>query len=380
MKICINTLSAKAGGGVTYLSEMIRNLAVIDDRNDYLVVGLEQKRDVFTVQSERFSFFCFPFADRSTPARMIWEQTRMASWLSGNKVDLLFSPGNFGLLRPGCLQVICLQLPYETQVYANSAYTKFRWIVRNTLTKSSAKSAQRIITVSEDLRQVAHRKFGFPLESMVPIHHGASLSFRRIPPEESSPRLKERFSLEGPFVLCVSDFYVHKNYPNMVRAFSRVREKHPGLGLVIAGRPIDAKVHREVLDLVGELGLGDSVRLLGLVPWEDLNHLYSACLAYVFPSKYETFGLTQLEAMSSGAPVITSSSSVMPEICGDAAVYFDPDDFEEMAGAIDSVVSDDALRAELVHKGRARLDHCSWEKCARQHLEVFESVGRERAK
>ena len=374
MRICFNTLSMKVGGGVTYMTELIHGLARVDRKNEYLLLGLEDKRSLFLPDDKRFSFFAFPFTARSTPARMIWEQARLPGWLRKMGIDVLFSPGNYGLLFPGCRQVLCIQNSYDALALADSARTRLRWAVLSRLTRSTAKTSQRIVTVSEEMVRMTHRVFGISPENIISIHHGVSAAFHPIPVDEAGPRVSERFKASGEFLLCVSDFYINKNYLNMVRAFSLVREKNPGMSLVIAGRGYDVAVYKAVLALIDELKLTDAVRLIGTVPRDVLNDLYSASRAFVFPSKVESFGLPQIEAMACGAPVVTSNMSAMPEICGDAAAYFNPDDPADMAKAVLSVVENESVRQNLIRKGFERITHFSWDRCAQQYLEVFESV------
>jgi glycosyltransferase involved in cell wall biosynthesis len=127
----------------------------------------------------------------------------------------------------------------------------------------------------------------------------------------------------------------------------------------------------DVLDQVNRLGLQDRVRFLGYVPLDDLIGLYSAASVFVYPSLYEGFGLPILEAMSCGCPVITSNTSAMPEVAGDAALLIDPCSVEAIVGAISRVLDDPAVAAELREKGLARARLFSWERCAQETLEVY---------
>jgi glycosyltransferase involved in cell wall biosynthesis len=123
--------------------------------------------------------------------------------------------------------------------------------------------------------------------------------------------------------------------------------------------------------LVERLGLGELVVFPGYVPPSDLVALYSAADLFVYPSRYEGFGFPPLEAMGCGAPVITSDSSSLPEVTGDAALHVDPNDNDALTAAMLRVLSDDSLREELRHKGQQRARHFSWDRCARQTLTVY---------
>jgi glycosyltransferase involved in cell wall biosynthesis len=142
--------------------------------------------------------------------------------------------------------------------------------------------------------------------------------------------------------------------------------------LLIAGRK--GWLYQPTLDHVKQTGMSDAVDFLDFVPDDDLAALFSACEAFVFPSLYEGFGLPPLEAMASGAPVICSNTSSLPEVVGDAALLINPRDVGEIANAIERVITDSALRDELRTKGLAQAKKFSWERAARETLAVYERV------
>jgi glycosyltransferase involved in cell wall biosynthesis len=155
----------------------------------------------------------------------------------------------------------------------------------------------------------------------------------------------------------------------LLKAFDRVRKEFPDIQLVITGRRDPH--YPEVLNTVHELKLDAAVRFVGLVEFGDLQKLYSAATAYVFPSLYEGFGLPPLEAMAAGTPVVVSNSSAIPEVCGDAAEYFDPEDVEEMAEKMRIIISNDNRRKELIKKGFEKIKEFSWEKAATETLKIL---------
>ncbi len=178
--------------------------------------------------------------------------------------------------------------------------------------------------------------------------------------------------LEGKqFIMYVGRPTPHKNLERLVEAFGLLRARHPGLKLVLAGKQ-DAN-YRRLEALVQKRGV-QGVVFSGLVSEGQLRWLYEHCMAYVFPSLSEGFGLPGLEAMAHGAPVVSSSATCLPEIYGDAARYFDPLDVRAMADAINEVLTDKALRAELAKKGRAQAAKYSWRRLAEQTQEVYASV------
>ena len=173
------------------------------------------------------------------------------------------------------------------------------------------------------------------------------------------------------FLLYVGRPMPHKNLERLIDAFASLRVSHPNLILVLAGRK-DANYQR-IEDEAYVRGV-KNLYFPGYVTEGQLKWLYERCEAYVFPSLSEGFGLPGLEAMRHGAPVVSSDATCLPEVYGDAAHYFDPADTASMADALNEVLTDKKLRSDLIKKGRAQVRKYSWERMARQTLEVYKQA------
>ncbi|HIC88006.1 MAG TPA: glycosyltransferase family 1 protein, partial [Anaerolineae bacterium] len=158
----------------------------------------------------------------------------------------------------------------------------------------------------------------------------------------------------------------------LVEAFGYIAG-HRGrdLQLVLAGGK--GWLYEPLLRRVQELGLADRVIFTGYVPDEDVAPLLSGAVCFAFPSLYEGFGFPVLEAMACGTPVVCANSASLPEVAGDAAWLVDPLDVEAIAEGLDRVLNDDALRAELIERGFANVRRFSWQRCARETMEVLGS-------
>ena len=187
-------------------------------------------------------------------------------------------------------------------------------------------------------------------------------------------RVRERYQLDGPFVLYAGNIKPHKNLERLIEAFHLIRRgplEH--VKLLIIGDEISKlpalrrAVHRHKLH--------KHVRFLGFVPDETLAILYRLAAVFVFPSLYEGFGLPPLEAMASGTPVVTSNLSSMPEVAGDAAVLVDPYDVDAIKDGIKRVLTDPELREDLVRKGLRRARHFSWERSVARTREIYLEIG-----
>lgn len=228
-----------------------------------------------------------------------------------------------------------------------------------------ARRADRVIAISSaSANDIAgHLRVSPERIDVVPLGFGTP---QRIAPTPEG-ELRNRLRLgEGPILLNVGVQKVHKNQLRLVQALPAVREAHPGTQLVLAGgrTPYGDTLREEAF----RLGLDDAVLLPGYVDGADLEGLYAAASAFVFPSLNEGFGLPLLEAMGRGVPVVTSASSSMPEVAGDAALLVDPTSPEAIADATVRVLGDDALRRRLVAAGRTRPGDFTWERAAKGTL------------
>ena len=196
-------------------------------------------------------------------------------------------------------------------------------------------------------------------------------------PEEKQ-RIMERYQINYPFLLYAGNIRRHKNVPRLVEAFAVVREQlathrlYRDLRLVIIGDTISQ--YPAVRQAVIKSRVEHVVRFLGFVPFETLRCFYESAAAFVFPSRYEGFGLPPLEAMACGTPVVTSNVSSLPEVVGDAAVLVNPENVFDIARGIRDVLLDEHLRDELIRRGREQAARFSWERTARQVLEIYQEA------
>jgi glycosyltransferase involved in cell wall biosynthesis len=173
------------------------------------------------------------------------------------------------------------------------------------------------------------------------------------------------------YFLCVGSIEPRKNIPVLIRALAMLRDRHIEVPLVLAGAP--GAAFDDVQALIHDLHLGELVRFSGYVTDRELQGLYSACTAVVHPSLFEGFGLTPLEAMTLGRPVLAAHTGSLPEVIGDAGLLLPPTDPEAWACAMEQVLSGH-LNSELAERGWARAQRFSWERCARETVGVYRRV------
>ena len=179
-----------------------------------------------------------------------------------------------------------------------------------------------------------------------------------------------RLGLPDRYILYVGGYNKRKNIPLLLNAYSALGIKRENAKLVLAG----AAGNNEIVSQVVSLGLQNDVVLLGHIAEDDLSLLYSGAIFFVYPSLYEGFGLPVLEAMTCGAPVISSNSGSLVEVSGHAALYFKPDDEDELTRLMERVLADSTLREDMRSRGFNRASLYSWQRCARETLAVYENA------
>ena len=186
-------------------------------------------------------------------------------------------------------------------------------------------------------------------------------------------RVRERYQLHDRFLLYSGNVKPHKNLERLIDAFARLRRQGiDDIKLLITGSEISR--YATLRRAVHRYNLHKHVRFLGFLSAETLATLYHLADAFVFPSLYEGFGLPPLEAMASGTPVLTSNVSSLPEVVADAALLIDPYDPVAIADGLRRILSDDAMRARLIRRGRERAAHFSWEESAGRVLSIYRQV------
>lgn len=280
-------------------------------------------------------------------------------------VDLLHIPTGVLPLAPPCptvvtvLDVTILRRPHDFTLW-HRAYA--HWML-----PYAVRRAVRVITISESSRQDIVRQLDVPEGRVSVTPLAASPAFRRLTPAELET--VRRPGTEGPFVLTVGTIQPRKNLKGLLRAMADLRAAGRTWPLVLAG-PLGWRYH-DTLQEIDRLGLRDSVRLLGRVPLPQLVGLYNAASVLVYPSFYEGFGLPVLEAMACGCPVIASNTSSLPEVVGGAGILVEPGDPSALAGAIRSVMEDEAIAERLVAAGLERAAGFSWARCAQETVKCY---------
>jgi glycosyltransferase involved in cell wall biosynthesis len=356
------------GGNESYATNLIEALAEIDQSNRYILYVT--KREAV----ERFSNRWPNFSVRSTLPHtpLIRIPLTLSAELRRNPVDVLHVQFTAPPFSPCPVVVSIHDLSFE------HLPETFKWRSRKQLritVRRSAREASQVIALSEYARKDIIATYHVNPEKISAIPLAAPAHFRPIRNAEELQRVRQTYGIEGEYILSVGTIQPRKNLSRLVAAYSRLRWAKPGVKLpklVLAGKC--AWLYDETLRRIKELKISDSVILPGYVPETDLPALYSGALCFIYPSYFEGFGLPPLEAMKCGAPVIVGDRTSLPEVVGDAGLLVDPFDVDALARAIETVIGDSNLRAELSVKGLARAKLFDWRETARQTLAVYKKA------
>jgi glycosyltransferase involved in cell wall biosynthesis len=233
------------------------------------------------------------------------------------------------------------------------------------------KTAARVIAISEATRRDLIEQLGILPERIDVVHHGVDhLRFAPHAPEGEQAELHAALNIPGPYLLYLGAGDVRKNLPLLVRAYAQSGVAKD-VSLVFAG-PLSQRERERLTGEAEQGGVAERVQLLGYTDEKYVAPLYRHCLAHVFPSSYEGFGLTVLEAMACGAPTLTTALSSLGEVAGDAALTLTELEVEPFALALERIVSDAELRAELRRRGLLHVQKFTWERCAAQTLGCYQ--------
>jgi len=370
MRIGVNLLPFRehlAGAG-RFAKNVVENLAEIDGRNFYLFVTAESWEH-FRIQRENFSQVLCPFSPKDQLLRVFWEQLILPWQLLYHQIDLLFTPSVVIPLWIPCKTVTMIydMIPFHRGVtkYPKSRAAYIRW-----MTRRAAKRSDVVLTVSENSKREIIQFCQVPQEKILVASAGVDEKYRPLDSDELIASCRARYNLPDQFILFVGTLEPGKNIFRLIQAFRRLKSRDciPHR-LVIVG-PYGWEINR-LLEAINDPELGGEIQIAGFIPEEDLPLVYNAADLFVFPSLYEGFGLPPLEAMACGTPVIASNVSALSEVVGEAGLLVDPYDVEDLASAMERVLTDQGLRAKMVQKGLERAKLFSWRRTAEVVVEAF---------
>jgi len=374
MRIGLNLLFMLPGelaGIATYATELVRALARLDDDNQYyLFMNKETEGHLKDVIAQRnFQAIVCKVRASFRPARLLWEQLVLPLQLKRYHIDLVHSLGYFSPLLLPCRSVTTIHdLNF---IYARSSFSRVGYLTWRLMVPLSARRSDKIITVSESSKRDIVSFFDLAPERVRVIYEAVP-DIRLHWCNQDSVAFSQYGIRDRP-ILTVASSHPHKNLTRLMEAYSMLaRSCRIENQLVLVGH---RRAHADLLEeMVQRLNLEEKVILSGYVPDAYLKELYSKAILFVFPSLYEGFGIPILEAMVHGVPVVCSEVASLPEVAGDAALFFDPYNVRDIAEKIYGALQNLDLRQELIRKGYENVKRFSWQQTAHQTIAVYKEL------
>jgi glycosyltransferase involved in cell wall biosynthesis len=367
-------LPDSSGGIEWYARNLVRSLTEIDQVNEYYLFTNIANHDSFGPDALNVRRILCSVRPANRVRRMLFEQMCLPGLASRYRIDVLHSPFYTLPLRGAATSVVTIcDMLYRVhpQWVGQPKLTFWRLFI-----PQAARRCSRIVTISQNSKRDIVRFLRVPPSKVVvtPLAADGEFGWGGAPSQAELHKVRRRYNLEGEYVLCVGGIGAHKNSVTLVRAFDRYCGR-PGLSkmsLVITGQDYGAR--RDIESAIASLDLSHRVKLVGYVPRVELPALYRCASLYVSVSFFEGFGLTPLEAMACGVPVIVSSRAALPEVVGDAGITVEPDDVEALADRMLEVSTDAELRSRLSRDGVARAKEFTWKRTAVRTLEAYKAA------
>jgi glycosyltransferase involved in cell wall biosynthesis len=352
--------------------ELIKNLQKIDTKNEYVVFVKPDKDNT-----------CIPLAPNFKIVELgggpypTWEQIALPKAAAAEGCDILHCTSNTGPIWSKVpLITILHDIIYLESVSifkkAGTWYQKIGNMYRRLVVPPVVRKSKRVSTVSNFEKDRIKSFMGLG-DNLVAIYNGVGEHFKKITDKKLLDEAKNKYKLPDNFMFFLGNTDPKKNTPNVLKAFAEYNLKSD-IKYKLVMLDYEENALQKILNDIGFPETRKDIHLTGYVVNTDLPAIISQCKVFLYPSLRESFGIPILEGMACGVPVITSNTSSMPEISGDAGLIVDPYKVEEITDAIAKILNDEKFRNELCAKGIERAKKFSWKNMAHEYLKLYEEV------
>ncbi|WP_346864265.1 glycosyltransferase family 1 protein [uncultured Draconibacterium sp.] len=352
--------------------ELIKNLQLIDQTNEYVVFVKPDEDNTCIPTASNFKIVELGGGPYPT-----WEQFALPKAAKAEGCDILHCTSNTGPIRSSVpLITILHDIIYLESVSifkkAGTWYQKIGNMYRRWVVPPVVKRSKRVVTVSNFEKERIKNFMGLG-DNLVAIYNGVGEHFKKITDQNVLAATKQKYNLPDNFLFFLGNTDPKKNTPNVLKAFAEFNEKS-AVKYKLVMLDYEENALQKILNDIGHSEIRKDIFLTGYVVNTDLPAIINQCKVFLYPSLRESFGIPILEGMACGVPVITSNTSSMPEIAGDAAFIVDPHKSDEIKLAIEKILEDDKLNEQLCEKGIERAKRFSWRIMAEQNLKLYQEV------
>ncbi|MFC1598713.1 glycosyltransferase family 4 protein [Patescibacteria group bacterium] len=370
MKIGIDArMYGKAQSGIgNYIQQITAKIFELDKDNDYYIFLLEPVYSQFQPPHNKIHKI-----KADSPWYSYSEQTKFLQQLLKYKLDLMHfphfnAPIFYNRSRIHTIHDITPKFfPGHKQ---KSAWRKFAY---NLTLKTGLRKSKKIIASSQATKNDIIKHFNVNPAKIEVILLGTEDHFHVVQNYDKIKEIKAKYKISKPFVFFVSVWRNHKNFEGLIKAFEILKSQYKLDYQLVLGGQADPN-YPNINEAIANSAYKEDIITTGFIADKDLPAIYSAAEIFVIPSFYEGFGLIGLEAMACGTPVVSSEVTSLPEIMGEAALYFDPNNHQQMAETINKVLTDQQLKDLLIDKGFNQVKKYSWQKCAQQILKLYQDI------
>ncbi len=368
MKIVIDGRMYNESGIGRYIRNLIASLAKLDHKNEYYILLLKEQYDTLVYHSNFHKVL----------ANFKWygvnEQINLPKLLDSLQPDLVHFPHfNVPIFNKHKFIVTIHDLIHQhfqmrRATTLNPVTYKIKQFAYKKVFKNAISKAEKILVPSNYVKQLLVSEWKIAEDKVAVTYEavdGIIFAIANIMREKKINQVIKKFNVKPPYIFYVGNAHPHKNVEGLIEAFLKLRERYQYLQLVLSGN--DHYFWQKVKSMYSQ----KDIIYTGYVTDEDLVALYKNAQSFIMPSFEEGFGIPILEAFTCDCAVVSSNKGSLPEVGGEAAIYFDPSDMEDMVAKIDIVLKSQKLRQDLVNKGKKRVKLFNWEKLAKQTLEAY---------
>jgi len=381
MRIVLNAIWSNdepCDGHTVYCHNIVKQILGLDKENEYLLYYYGPARFDFLKDSENVQSLSLNrdtlisrLLDRFRPR--LWEEIRINAALMRFRPHILFQVGHWlDFVHYPCKKIHTI----HDLAFLNPEYREYfppdllKELVD--FTGPRVRESHYLIAVSETTKRDIINYFQIPEERIAVIGHGFDDNIFNTEKWERG-EIYGRFAITGPFIVSVGVLQPRKNFQRLIKAFASLKKIHniPHKLVIVGGR---AWQYKEIESLPESLGIVNEVIFTGFLSIEDLSYLVKRSDLFVFPALYEGFGIPVIEAMACGVAVVASNAGSLPEVLGEASLQFDPYSVDDIADKMHRVLTSPTLKEALIRRGLERAKSFSWEKAARETIEVFKKI------